>query len=352
MHVLCISRAYGQDQGGMERLSYDLTTHLAKEPNTTVTVIAYKGSRIFSPLFNLICLPKALSKAPKADVIHLGDPMLAFVGWFIKLLYRKPVAITVHGLDILYPNPLYQLYLKLFFSNFDLYLPISGHVSNLLNPLINHGQMFTLNPGITDAHYDPTLNRQDLDKVLNRDTQDNVVLFTAGRLVKRKGHAWFIANVFPSLQKNSLYVISGTGPETANIIAAAETAKVADRVLLLGRVSDKVLKILYNTADAFIQPNIPVKGDVEGFGLVLLEAALCGQTVFTSKLEGMIDAIQEGVNGYVIPAEGSSRWIGTLRGYIDNPMPLKQAREYTLGKYSWSKISPQFRTILQTLVGK
>lgn len=369
MHILFLTRAYSQHAGGMERLSYEMIAAAQKQPGVSVSIIAHRGSRATSPLFNLTALPQALAHAQQADVIHLGDPMLAFLGWLLKLLTKKPVTVTVHGLDITYPNFLYQLYLKLFFRNFDHYLPISTHVAQLLSSrhLPAGRPVSVLTPGVSDRFFDPTIPRDQLAQLLKRDITNTHVLFTSGRLIKRKGHAWFIENVLPKLPQNVLYVIAGEGPEKEKIQSISEhtpadsgdlargegilNVKNSQRdsepesrrgdasanVILLSRVTDDQLKILYNTVDAFIMPNIPVKDDVEGFGLVLLEAALCQRPVFAANLEGIPDAIHDGRNGTLLPPQNAPAWISALKNFLSNPETNPAARDYTIAHFNWQK---------------
>src|SRR3989344_5171231 len=188
-----ITRACRPDAGGMERFSWELVYELTRDKKLSVTALAHRGSRRTSPLFVFTVIPRALMAAGQSDVIHLGDPILSLVGWLIKIILRKPVAVTVHGLDISYPNVLYQLYLKLFFRAFDLYLPISAHVASLLTARGIIGQNNVINPNTADRYYDPRLTRADLQRVLASQLSlqpDTRVLLTVGRLVKRKGHAW------------------------------------------------------------------------------------------------------------------------------------------------------------------
>lgn len=343
MKLLVISRAYGTKAGGMERLSYEMVEALRSQPGFEIKVIHHHGQRLASPLFVLTSLPKAIQAARWAGHIHLGDPLLALTGWLLKIIIRKPVSVTVHGLDILYPNFLYQLYLKSFFDRLTSYFPISHHVERLLQSRHVAGHVTVLTPGITDQYFDPTINRSQLDTVFHRPTADKKVLLTVGRLVKRKGHAWFIKNVFQSLPSNFLYVIAGSGSEVTNIRLAAEEAKVTDRVIELSRVSEKDLKILYNTVDAFIQPNISIANDAEGFGLVLLEAALCQRPVFASNIEGIPDAIHDGQNGTLLPSTDSAAWISALQ-HISGISPF--ARQYTLDNFAWNKIITTYTQVL------
>jgi glycosyltransferase involved in cell wall biosynthesis len=321
LKILYITRSAGS-VGGMERLAEEYIAALQKRDDIELTVIAHRGSRYLLPLFLLTACARALIAARRADIIHLGDPLLAKIGWFIKKIHSKPVAITIHGLDVTYANPLYQLYLRLFFRHLDAYFPISKFTKSLLEKYHLRGHVQVITPGIVDRLYQP------------QELQPNI-LFTAGRLVKRKGHAWFITHVLPHLSAEIKYSIAGDGPERENILRAAREVNVADRVQLLGRVSEEKLRELYNSAAAFVQPNILVAGDCEGFGLVLLEAALCERAVFASRLEGITDAIHEGKNGILLPAENAQAWITALTEYLHNPTSQPHARQYTLQAFSW-----------------
>lgn len=337
MKILYITRAYGEHGGGMERLSYELVDVLRKKAEIQMVVLRFKGSRLLSPFYNLLAAPAALAYGAKADVVYLGDPMLSGVGWLVKKLLRKPVAVNVHGLDISYGNRWYKSYLNSYGSNFDLYLTISQKVYDMASDLVGQNRCKVVTPGVVDRYYNPIYNRAALAKVTNLNVNDKVILFTCGRLVKRKGHVWFIANVLPKLPNNVVYVIAGEGSEQDRIERVMKLNGLTGQVLLLGRVGEQDLKILYNTVDAFIQPNVQVENDVEGFGMVLLEAALCRRTVFAADIDGIPSAIHPGKNGILLPAENSQVWVKTLTEYANAPLVSAAARNYTLENFTWDK---------------
>lgn len=362
MRILYITRAYSLSPGlpaeasrakvgGMERLSYELARELQRVPDTEVDLIAHTGSRRTSPLFIVTCLPRAIRLARRADFILLGDPLLSFAGWVLNKIFTKPIAVIVHGLDISYRNALYQAYLRLFFSAFQLYLPISHHVNTLLDQKGITGNRAVVTPGIHDYFYDSSINRNQLAQLLQTTNYklktNDIVLLTVGRLVERKGHAWFIGQVMPHLPSIVQYVIAGAGPQEAAIRRTAAAHKLSSRVHLLGRVSDKQLIILYNTVDAYVQPNIPIENDVEGFGLVLLEAALCNRPVFAANLEGIPAAIQHGQNGLLLPPQDAQAWINALRRLMDGTLPLPDnPRQFSLEKYAWPAAAGRYRAAL------
>ncbi len=340
-NLLFITRAYGEHAGGMERLSFELIQAIQKYSEGEVEVLANKtkkgtslfSARLSSMIFAITVIPPALAIAKNADTIHLGDPVLSFVGWLIQKIYKKPIAITVHGLDITYTNPIYKLYLKMFFRNFDTYLPISTYAETLLKTHNVKGRIKVVNPGIHDSMYNPRIRQQE---------NNRFTLLTSGRLIKRKGHEWFIRNVLPKLPENIKYIIAGDGPEKEMIEQAIQEMDIRNKVSMLGRVSANTLKKLYNTSDAFIQPNIKTEGDVEGFGIVLLEAALCDMPVFVSNMQGMTDAIHNNKNGYLLEAENTQDWIEKITEHINNPKSNIQARQYTLDTFSWKKQAEEF----------
>lgn len=352
MRILYITRAAKRGNlGGLELLSSSLSRELAHMPDTSVEVVAHRGSRATAPFFTLTCLPGALKLCRHSDIIFLGDPLLSFAGWLLHRLHRKPVAVIVHGLDITFKNPLYQAYLWLFFRSFQLYLPISHHVNKLLGQLSVKGNRQVITPGIHDRFFAPNIHRSDLLNILPPTPYplqpNDIFLLTVGRLVPRKGHAWFIACVLPHLPSRVHYVIAGTGPALPDIRRAAASQNLTSRVHLLGRVTDERLRILYNTADAFIQPNIYVPDDVEGFGLVLLEAALCNRPVLAADIDGIPDAVHSGRNGLLVPAGDAMAWISALNHLATGNLELPHnPRRHTQDTFCWDKTAARYRAAL------
>ncbi len=334
-----VTRACGQRGGGLERLSYELIQALSARTDVQAEVIQHRGGRTTSPLFVFLSLPGVLAAARRADVIHLGDPLLAFSGWLVKKIYGKPVAVNVHGLDIVYPGLLYQTYLKFFFRSFDAYFSISRYVNKLLVQHRTGGAHVVINPGVSDRFYDPGINRRQLADAIGVKNKKRVILLTTGRLVKRKGQAWFVTKVLPRLPAHFVYVIAGPGPEEKSIKKAIAQHGLTGRVVLTGAISEDLLKLLYNGADAFIQPNIKVDGDVEGFGLVLVEAALCNVPVFAARLEGMTDALLDGKLGTLLESGNAKAWGTAL---ANTPFIRTDTRTKALARFSWDKVAGQY----------
>lgn len=352
LRVLCITRAYGEHGGGMERLSYELINQLQELPNVETIVIPHKGKRITSPLHIATGLVQGLFQASKADVVHIGDPMLSATGWVLKKIFKKPVAVTVHGLDLSWNFPPYQWYLNMFFKSFDAYLPISKYVKDITEQHTSSKEVQVINPGIHDRFYDPSIQSKKLKELLEKHGvtvgSSTKTLLTTGRLAKRKGHAWFIQNALNQLPTDTVYIIAGDGPEKDHIQELAKTSQ--NKVITLGRASDETLKTLYNTCDAFIQPNIHIEHDAEGFGLVLLEAALCGLPVYAAGIEGITDAIHNEQNGVLLASEDAQTWVDRLTVDLNKGLEKDlSARQFTLENFSWSQQTQKLYQALSRL---
>ena len=185
---------------------------------------------------------------------------------------------------------------------------------------------------------------------------DTKILLSVGRLVERKGLAWFIQNVLPSVVKkepNTLLLISGVGPMRESIEQAIDDYGLSGFVHLLGRTSDDMLKDLYNAADCFVMPNISVNGDMEGFGRVLIEAALCQVPVIASGIEGIVDAIHDGKNGMLVPASNPEAHSTAIELILDDATKATQfgkaARIYSLKTFSWPVIAAVYNSYYDQL---
>ena len=352
MKILFITRKYPPQIGGMENYSYDLIRFIQADKR----VIALTKSQIHLIWFLPWAFLKALFLINKVDLIYLTDSLLAPLGLILKKISRKPVMATAHGLDITYPNPIYQKINIGSLRKLDKIIVISEQTKNeCLKRNIPEEKIVLIPDGIDcTKFYDPGIKRANLERIVEKDLSDRKILVSIGRLVKRKGIKWFIGEVMPKLDRDALFLIIGDGPERNNIKQSVREANLGEKVLLLGKVSDEDLLIIYNTADIFVMPNIKVRGDMEGFGLVTLEAAAAGLPVVASSLEGVKEAISDQQNGWLVESANAEEWTKKIvRLLQDNQTRVelgRKAREYTKQNYDWPQIAElyleEFRNVV------
>jgi phosphatidylinositol alpha-1,6-mannosyltransferase len=162
------------------------------------------------------------------------------------------------------------------------------------------------------------------------------------RLMPRKGvdlaiEAWAaLASDFPDVD----LVIAGSGPEERHLRCLASQLGVDSRVRFLGAVDETTKFALLADCEMFVMPNRRLPTDVEGFGIVFLEAALCGKAAIGGQNGGVVDAIEDGATGLLIDTSNGAAPLGaalrSLLGDAERAAHMGQAgRERALDRFQW-----------------
>jgi glycosyltransferase involved in cell wall biosynthesis len=311
--VTYVTRKYPPSVGGMETLARN--TELALEDEYGDVGLFALGRRNIHLLWwvPVTALRLAADVSRRRSRGYLFGDALAWatLSW-IPRLARRPAITMVCGLDITYSGRLYRATVHPRLRRAPRVLAISAAtlaqaVAAGVPP--ENGAVVIM--GVETAHDRPPRDRQALEAA-HGIPEGAPVLLTTGRLVRRKGVRWFVENVMPRLREDTHYVVVGSGPDAETIEQAATTAGVADRVHLLGYVPDAQRRQLLADADVFVQPNIPVDDDMEGFGLVVVEAAQAGLMTVAADLEGLRDAVRHGDTGYKVASGDAEGWARML----------------------------------------
>jgi phosphatidylinositol alpha-1,6-mannosyltransferase len=294
------------------------------------------------------------------SLVHLGDPVLAPFGWILQKLFQTPIVITVHGLDITYPFFPYQQIVPRLVGQFCRVVCISNLTQTAcLERGIPAPICTVISPGVEVPPDLPTRAeaRAKLSQLAGQNLEASELLLTVGRLVPRKGVASFVRRVLPSLSAQIPclhYLVVGTGPDHRVIRHAVREQGLEPRVHMLGHVEEEDLAFIYRGADVFVAPNIPYPGNMEGFGLVVLEASAMALPIVASDLEGLKNAIVPG--GILLPHDQPDRWIDELATLLENVhqrMQLgKKARRYVAAHRSWSAMADRYLALFETVLAE
>jgi phosphatidylinositol alpha-1,6-mannosyltransferase len=152
------------------------------------------------------------------------------------------------------------------------------------------------------------------------------VILSMGRLVPRKGVDTLlralplIKQVVPSV----LCVVAGDGEDRQRLERLASELEVQDFVRFLGRVSDADRIELYNACDVFVLAAREERPDVEGFGLVILEAGACAKPVVSTASGGAPEVVIDGVTG-LIAKTGDPRALADVLQRVLSDASLRDA---------------------------
>lgn len=311
-----LTRKFPPSTGGMETLAASVWRSIS-----TVRPDAIKISHGGANRDLLWWLPTSLLRLlwlilrGRVDSVLTGDALMYAAATPLLRLFRIRHATMIMGLDVTYQNPAYRAVVHRLLQRAPQVIAISAATADRAIEFGVPAERITvLRLGVSAPEVSPAERAESARRLRARHGFDesDVLVLTLGRLVRRKGVRWFAADVLGALPDNTHYLVAGDGPEAAEISSSAAAAGVANRVHLLGRVDEDQREELMRGADLFIQPNIAVPGDMEGFGLVTVEAAMRGTPVAAADLEGIKDAVVHGRTGILLPPGQGPAWIAEL----------------------------------------
>jgi len=165
-------------------------------------------------------------------------------------------------------------------------------------------------------------------------------LFSLGLLRRRKGIDLAIAALAALRDRHPdlLLVVAGDGPEGPALRALAQRLQVADRVIFTGEIDEATKAALFAECQVFVLPTRDEPGDVEGFGIVFLEAALHGKPVVGGNTGGVPDAVADGVTGLLVDTHDATALTAALARLLSDP-----ALQATLGHNGRERARTEFR---------
>ncbi len=355
--------------GGLERAAAELLAALGRRED--VEVMPVLVSAMTDPLrfaaFSVAALRQLgrLARAGAIDVVLFAAMPTAWMSVLLEPVLRRcgvSSAAICHGHDVIMGFPPYQRLVRRTFAALDAVMPVSrATAERCLARGLDPGRLHVTPNGADSARFAPApppeARRAILKAAFPREAvglqPEDRVITSVGRLVPRKGHAWFVREVMPRLPASARLWLAGDGPEGPAIDAAVASSGVAGRVLRLGALSENHLAALYRGADLFVMPNLSAPGDIEGFGLVLLEASLNGLPVVSADLDGMADIIVDGVNGRLAPAADGAAFAAIVQQLaVDENLRRRlasSAEAHVRARFSWDAVAQSHLDILRHL---
>ena len=347
LHITLLTDAFLPHAGGSRFYYYNLLRRISETDDVTVLTTKVPGwqtfdakeqtptfriRRLFRPLRDLSYsqLPKLagtvlrtawFSARHRPDVLHCGDLYPpALTGVLLKKLFGLPFVAYCHGEDVTQTGERkYQPRIRnLIYRTADAVIANGAFaVEKLLEIGIPQHRIFKITPGLDSSVFFPDPGG-DLRQRFG--LEDELVLLTVARLIPRKGHSRVIraiASLGPDVPPFK-YIIAGRGPQEQALRDLAAQLGVRDRVIFAGFVPDAEVNLYYNLADIVVMPNTEEEGDIEGFGMVFLEANAAGKPVIGGRSGGTADAVQDGVTGYLVSSENNLELVERLRHLLTN----------------------------------
>ncbi|MFI6565726.1 glycosyltransferase family 4 protein [Streptomyces sp. NPDC050534] len=214
------------------------------------------------------------------------------------------------------------------------------------------GRMVQLPPGVDEKTFHPESGGDAVRARLG--LTDRPVVVCVSRLVPRKGQDTLI-RAMPRIlaaEPEAVLLIVGGGPYEKDLRRLAHETGVAGSVRFTGAVPWSELPAHYGAGDVFAMPCRTRRGglDVEGLGIVYLEASATGLPVVAGDSGGAPDAVLDGETGWVVrggsPEEAADR-ITVLLGDAELRRRMgERGREWVEEKWRWDLLAEKLKTLL------
>lgn len=239
-------------------------------------------------------------------ILPLGIAVF-IVSKFLKIKY----SVILHGMDLAYAtkNRRKRFISRLILKRADKIIVANSYTAILCSNFLKSGQkIMVVNPGVKDfSNFSDEKNKEIREK---NNLNGHKILFSLGRLVKRKG----FDNTILAIKKiiddqpnyDLIYLIAGKGPDEKYLKSLAEKElgeKWDSYIKFIGEISESEKWSLFSLCDVFVMPSRNISGDFEGFGIVYLEANLARKPVIAGDSGGIPDAVVNNFNGLLVNPE-------------------------------------------------
>lgn len=339
MKTFLLTLEYLPFKGGVANYYSHLVKYWPGEMTVVTSNELIKKKYLIPWLAAFFKLKNILKKNPES-LILIGQVLpLGTVAWLNYLIKPYKYAVFLHGMDFSFAlkkgRKVYLMDKSLACAH--RIVCANSYVADLLKKWRPdyESKILVVNPGVDDVATvaDPLL----LEKYHNH---DKTILLSLGRLVKRKGVDKVLealALLDEEISSKILYLIAGTGE--SEIYLKDLAAKLRTEVIFTGEVSEPEKWALLDLCDIFIMPAREINGDFEGFGIVYLEANLCGKPVIAGRSGGVSDAVSDSESGLLVNPESAQEISIAIKTLVVNKDERERmgsvGRERALESFKW-----------------
>ena len=356
MKILLITMEYPPDRGGVGNYYYNLVKNFGGDVEVKI-LKADKTSfyKLFWPRWlKLFWQVRRLVKDKKYDYLWAGQVLpVGTVAYLLNKFYGLPYFVSTHGLDVLLPQR-------------------SAKKKKLLKKILSQAKFITANSNFTkDKLIDLGLAAGKIEVIYpcghlkavklpeekisearaRLKLRNKKIILSVGRLVARKGFDLMI-KAMPHLLENYddlVYLIVGNGPDKERLAGLIGQYNLKGKVYLLDDISDDFLPLFYQLADVFVMPCRQIEADVEGFGIVFLEAAAFGLPAVAGRSGGAGEAVMDTETGLLIDPRSQLELVGAItKLFQDNDFYRqlsKAALKHSAG-FDWTAQSARLKDLI------
>ncbi|WP_246126014.1 glycosyltransferase family 4 protein [Bizionia myxarmorum] len=251
---------------------------------------------------------------------------------FCSLFYKRQTIAVIHGSEVNFKSAGIRKAIDASLNRFDTIVAVSDYTAQLVAHL--ELDIHVIANGID-------LEKWQTEKVEKIVLKGNPILTTVGRVSTRKGQLQVI-KLLPELLKSYpelQYHCVGIPTEAADFMEVAKKLHVSNHVIFHGAVSDAELQSVLMASDVFVMLSTESDtGDVEGFGIAILEANALGLPAIGSTNCGIEDAIHPEVSGFLVSNKDVIAFSTALNELLNNKELYKVQARHWAEQHDWNLI--------------
>jgi phosphatidylinositol alpha-1,6-mannosyltransferase len=310
-------------------------------------------SRILLPTPRVISALRKVIKKNEIELIWFGAaaPLGISAKW-LRLPKIKRIVTLTHGHEIWWAKiPPFSWLMRFSASHIDNFGYLGSFTAKEISRVVPSEKLIQIAPGIDVEHFRP--RGDGLRRELN--LSDSPVIVSVGRLVHRKGQDRLLEalSIIKDEYPDITLLLIGEGPYRKELEGISRKLKLTENVKFLGRVAYEDLPNYLSVGDFFVMPaRTRLFGlEVEGLGIVYLEASACGLPVIVGNSGGAPDAVRHGETGFVVNGkdvrEIAERSLYLLRNEELRFSMSEQARLFAENNWDWDIWAEEFNKLLK-----
>ncbi|SRX75612.1 glycosyltransferase family 4 protein [Aequorivita antarctica] len=326
VQLVCDTRSeMGEEERKFDR---DLTFEVIRIPRKRIILFSYL-KRIIT----------AFSLVSKNEIVLCTGKFSLWLGALLSFFFRRKLIAIIHGSEVQLPNSILRKLTDYSLKRFHNIIA----VSNYTKTLVKHLEL---------KNVEVVPNGFELK--VNADTQDKnepvPVLITVGNVTQRKGQQNVI-NALPLLLKkypDLKYHIVGIPTEMEKLEKLALNLGVEEAIVFFGKVSENRKIELLLEADIFVMLSETTQtGDVEGFGIAILEANALGVPAIGAIGCGIEDAIKDGASGKLINNKDPEQLAEALKKILNDYETYFNGAKTWSHDFTWEKVIKSYLKVLR-----
>ena len=359
--IVIVSSEFPPQPGGIGNHAYNLALYLNHE-NYDVKVIAdqrsvtgkeersfdalqpFKVIRIKRRRIRLVMYLKRIQSTYAS--LKTADHVIAtgkFSLWNIALLsrfYKTKTLAVIHGSEVNFKSSLLRKSIEYALKRMDVLVAVSKYTKNLIAHL--NVEVAVVPNGINLNEWNPTIQSK-------MRLKGDPILTTVGRVSSRKGQLNVITQLPEVIKQfpNIHYHCIGIPSEADNFLRIAKQLNVESSITFHGSLDSNQLKEALRITDIFVMLSSESKtGDVEGFGIAILEANAMRVPAIGAEGCGIEDAIANGVSGVLVPLDNTEQFVKAIETILNNKMRYQNEARQWAEKHDWSNIIKEYVALL------